>query len=312
MAASSFNFEIVATGLGFPEGPIALPDGSVLVVEIGGRSLAQVHPGGAIDRLAFLEGGPNGAAMGPEGWVYICNSGGWIHADVTLEDGRTMRRAVGQSTQPGWIERVRLTDGTVQRLYETHEGVPLQAPNDLVFDAHGGFYFTDHGKRCESHLGLGAVYYGHSDGRPLRKTIDQLLTPNGTGLSPDGRTLYVAETLTRRLLAFDIESPGVVRLAPWPAPGGGRLLAALPGFNGLDSLAVDAQGWINVCSLINGGIWTISPDGAVSTHLSIDDPYTTNLCFGGPHLKSVYVTLSGSGQLARMDWHVPGLALHFN
>lgn len=312
MTISPFNLEIVATGLDFPEGPIALPDGSVLVVEIGGRSLARVHPSGSVDRLATLEGGPNGAALGPESWVYICNSGGWIHADVTLEDGRTMRRAVGQSTRPGWIERVRLSDGVVQRIYEAYEGVPLQSPNDLVFDAHGGFYFTDHGKRSESHLGLGAVYYGHADGRPLRKTIDQLVTPNGTGLSPDGRTLYVAETLTRRLLAFDIETPGSVRLTPWPAPSGGRLLIALPGFNGLDSLAVDAQGWINVCSLINGGIWTISPDGAISTHLSIDDTYTTNLCFGGANLKSVYVTLSGSGQLARIDWHVPGLALHFN
>lgn len=306
------KLDIVAAGLAFPEGPVALADGSVLVVEIGGRTLARCHPDGDVVRLAALEGGPNGAAMGPEGWVYVCNSGGWIHADVTLEDGRTLRRALGQLPQAGWIERVRLADGRVERLHDSCNDVPLQSPNDLVFDAHGGYYFSDIGKRSATALGLGAVYYGHADGRPLRLTAGELVTPNGVGLSPDGQTLYVAETLTRRLLAFDIVSPGAVRLAPWPAPGGGRVLAALPGFNGLDSMAVDARGWINVCSLINGGIWSISPDGAAATHRAVDDPYTTNLCFGGPDRRSVFVTLSASGRLARMDWPVPGLPLHFN
>lgn len=312
MATPEPALEIVATGLDFPEGPVAVADGSVLVVEIGGGALARVRPGGEIERIAALDGGPNGAAMGPEGWVYVCNSGGWIHADVQVDGGRVLRRTVGQSPRPGWIERVQLSDGKVEKLYEGCQGTPLQAPNDLVFDADGGFYFTDHGKRTDTQLGLGAVYYGHADGRPPIKSIGQLVTPNGVGLSPDGRTLYVAETLTRRLLAFDIEAPGQVRLAPWPSPAGGRLVAALPGFNGLDSMAIDTHGWINVASLINGGIWSVSPDGEMSTHRSIDDPYTTNLCFGGADRKSMFVTLSGSGCLARLDWHVAGLPLHFS
>jgi gluconolactonase len=210
MAMHEPELEIVATGLVFPEGPVALDDGSVLVVEIGGCSLARVRADGSVHRLAALEGGPNGAAMGPDGWVYVCNSGGWTHADVTLDDGRTLRRAVGQAPRAGWIERVRLSDGCVQRLYDAFQSVPLQSPNDLIFDAQGGFYFTDHGKRSATHLGLGSVFYGHADGRPLRCVVPGLVTPNGVGLSPDGQTLYVAETLTRRLLAFDIVSPGAV------------------------------------------------------------------------------------------------------
>jgi gluconolactonase len=304
--------EIVGEGLGFPEGPVALPDGSVLVVEIGGQALARVHPGGHVERIARLAGGPNGAAMGPEGWVYVCNSGGWIHADVTMPDGRVLRRAVGQSPRPGWIERVRIADGQVERFYEDCAGECLQAPNDLVFDADGGFYFSDHGKRTETHLGLGSVFYGHADRRPLRRVVGQLLTPNGIGLSPDGQTLYVAETATRRLLAFALVGAGQVQPAPWPAPTGGRVLAALPGFNGLDSLAVDADGGINVASLINGGIWTITPDGSTATHRAIDDPFTTNICFGGADRRSAFVTLSASGRLARLQWHKPGLALHFS
>jgi gluconolactonase len=90
------------------------------------------------------------------------------------------------------------------------------------------------------------------------------------------------------------------------------LLAALPGFNGLDSLAVDADGGINVASLINGGIWTITPDGSTATHRAIDDPFTTNICFGGADRCSAFVTLSASGRLARLRWPVPGLPLHFN
>jgi gluconolactonase len=304
--------EIVAEGLGFPEGPVALPDGTVLVVEIGGRALARVHPGGGVERVARLDGGPNGAALGPEGWVYVCNSGGWIHADFALPDGRVLRRAVGQSPRPGWIERVRLADGHVERIYADCAGESLQSPNDLVFDADGGFYCSDHGKRTETHLGLGSVYYGHADRRPLRRVVGQLITPNGVGLSPDGQTLYVAETATRRLLAFALAGPGRVQPAPWPAPAGGRVLAALPGSNGLDSLAVDADGGINVASLINGGIWTIAPDGSTATHRAIDDPFTTNICFGGADRCSAFVTLSASGRLARLRWPVPGLALHFN
>lgn len=312
MAFANPAVHIIAEGLGFPEGPVALADGSVLVVEIGGRALTRIMSNGRVERVAALEGGPNGAALGPEGWIYICNSGGWLHADVTVEDGRCFRRVIGQSSQPGWIERVRLSDGRVGRLYDHCGGQALQSPNDLVFDAAGGFYFTDHGKRTETSMGLGAVYYGHADGRPLVRVIGGLVTPNGIALSPDGNSLYVAETLPRRLLAYPLAGAGRVMLGPWPCPAGGRVLAALSGFNALDSMAVDAQGWINVCSLVNGGIWSVSPDGVAHTHFAIDDPYTTNLCFAAGGRKTVFVTLSGSGRLAAIDWHAAGCPLHFN
>lgn len=303
-------YDIVAGGLAFPEGPVAMVDGSVWVVEIAGRALARVASDGEVTRIAQLEGGPNGAAMGPEGWMYVCNSGGWIYTAEQWSDGRSIQRPLGQSATPGWIERVRCADGKVERVYEHFEGSPLQSPNDLVFDATGGFYFTDHGKRSSSTLGLGTVYYGHHDGRPLTKVADQLLTPNGVGLSPGERVLYVAETASRRMLAFDIESPGQVRKAPWPAPAGARLIVALPGFNSLDSMAIGADGRIYVASLINGGFWQIDPQGA-SRHVAIDDPFTTNVCFGGADMQSIYITLSATGRLARMAWDSPGLRLPY-
>ena len=303
--------EIIASGLKFPEGPVALADGSVLVVEIEGQTLARIAEGGRIDRVATLQGGPNGAALGPDGCVYITNSGGWLFGDETMGDGRVFRRTLGQSAQNGWIERVDPVRGGADRIYADCDGVPLHAPNDLVFDEHGYFYFTDHGKRRATELTLGAVYRAAPDGSRIVKILDGLVTPNGIGLSPDGSTLYVAETLPRRLWAFDLDGAETIRRQPWPSTNGGRLLASLPNYNGLDSLAVDADGWIHVASLVNGGFWSVAPDGSERSHFDIDDPYTTNVCFGGADLRQLYVTMSGSGCLARIAWPAAGLPLHF-
>src|SRR6187551_2196793 len=79
--------QIIATGLRYPEGPVALADGSVLVVELAGEALKRVRPDGRVDVVAKIPGSPNGAAMGPGGKVYVCNNGGLKFIDV----GGTLR-----------------------------------------------------------------------------------------------------------------------------------------------------------------------------------------------------------------------------
>ena len=86
-------------------------------------------------------------------------------------------------------------------------------------------------------------------------------------------------------------------------------LAGLPGFQRLDSLAVDGAGNVCVATLGNGGITVISPDGEVIDFVPTGDPLTTNICFGGPDLTTAYITLSGTGRLVSMTWPRPGLAL---
>jgi gluconolactonase len=299
------GFDVVTEGLAFPEGPVALADGSILVVEIRGRTLKRIAPDGHQQVVAALEGGPNGAASGPDGWAYVCNSGGWIH-----DPSATPYRVLGNSPEPGWIERIHPASGRIERLYESCDGLRLRAPNDLVFDAHGGFWFTDHGKARERERDLGSVYYARADGSMIREAVTGLMTPNGIGLSPDGGTLYVAETLTRRLLAFDVESPGVIRLAAWPAISGGRLVAGLEDAHLLDSLAVDSEGNVCVASLRDGGIVEISPTGDRRCFRPLPDHYTTNICFGGPGLQTAYVTLSSTGRLIAFPWPRPGLELN--
>ncbi len=299
----------ITSGLQFPEGPIAMADGSVVLVEIARGTLSRVTPDGRIQVVADLGGGPNGAAIGPDGAVYVCNNGGFewhTEADGTL---RPVLQAKNYSG--GRIERVNLATGQAERLLDQVDGIGLRGPNDLVFDAHGGFYFTDLGKGRAADMDMGAVHYARTDGTAVN-VARPLLTPNGVGLSPDGRTLYYAETAGARLWAYDITAPGQVRKDPWPSPNGGRMLTASPGglLQRFDSLAVDALGNVCVATLMHGGISIVSPDGALVSHVPLPDRMTTNLCFGGTDRRTAYVTLSGSGKLIAIDdWPVPGLAL---
>jgi len=298
----------IATGLRFPEGPIAMPDGTIVLVEIERGTLSRVTPGGRTEVIAKLGGGPNGAAIGPDGAVYVCNNGG-----LRWHEDQHGLRPVGQPDGYGGgrIERVDLATGAVRVLYTGTEKGPLKGPNDLVFDRAGGMWFTDLGKTRERDMDRGGVYYATADGSQIREVIYPMLTPNGIGLSPDESRLYVAETHTGRLWAFDLDAPGVVRRRKFPSPNGGELVAGLPGYQLFDSLAVDAEGNICVATLFNGGITVISPDGAKVEHVPMPDLYTTNLCFGGPGLRTAFVTLSVSGRLVALDWPRAGLALNF-
>jgi gluconolactonase len=305
--ASAVYIRILAHGLEFPEGPVALADGSVLLVEIAAGTLARIFPDGTKTVVAKTGGGPNGAAIGPDGKCYVCNNGGF---DWHL-DG-THRRPIGVAKDyvGGRIERIDLDTGAVECLYRTAGEVPLKGPNDLVFDQHGGFYFTDLGKVRARDMDRGAIYYASADGSLITEVAFPLVTPNGIGLSPDGETLYVAETEAARLWAFDILEPGVAKKQPWPSPHGGRLIAGVGGYQRFDSLALDAEGRICIATLINGGITVISPDGRHVEHHPMPDPLTTNICFGGPDLKTAFVTLSWTGRLVAVDWPVPGLRLN--
>lgn len=93
------------------------------------------------------------------------------------------------------------------------------------------------------------------------------------------------------------------------------MVTASPGghYQRFDSLAVDAQGNICVATLPHGGLSIVSPSGDTVQHVPLPDPYTTNICFGGPGLRTAYITLSGTGRLIAVDdWPVAGLALNFN
>jgi len=301
----------VASGLKFPEGPIAMADGSVILVEMFGPRITRVRPDGTKETVAEIVGGPNGAAIGPDGALYLCNNGGCF-TEVDF-GGLSFPGPFDPSHYSGGrIQRVDLSTGKVQDLYTTCDGRPLRAPNDLVFDNNGGFYFTDHGIRD---LGartsdLTGIYYAKADGSSIVEVDFPAESPNGIGLSPDGKKVYWAETHTGRVFQRDIVSPGV--LSPTMPGDTSAVLCGLPGLQLLDSLAVDGAGNVCVATLVNGGITVIAPNGEILRHIPTGDLLTTNICFAADGSNTAWITLSGTGRLVRMEWPWPGLRLAHN
>lgn len=307
------DFTQITSGLRFPEGPIAMPDGSVILVEMFGPRITRVRPDGSKETVAEIVGGPNGAAIGPDGALYLCNNGGCF---TPIDFGELLFPGPFDPVNyiGGRIQKVDLATGDVTDLYTSCDGRPLRAPNDLVMDAHGGFWFTDHGIR-DHHArtsDLTSIYYATCDGSSITEVVHPVEAPNGIGLSPDGSVLYWAETHTGRVMRRNVTAPGVIEdpgaVNPWAC------LCGLPGYQLLDSLAVDGAGNVCVATLANGGITVISPDGSSVEHIPTGDLLTTNICFGDSagdgSYRTAYITLSGTGQLISMPWPYDGLRLN--
>ena len=307
------DLTVITTGLRFPEGPIAMPDGSVILVEMlaDPPRITRVQPDGSKETVVEVAGGPNGAAIGPDGALYLCNNGGCFTpvdlGGMLFPGPFDPSRYIG-----GRIQRVDLATGDITDLYTECDGRPLRAPNDLVFDGHGGFWFTDHGIRDNAARtsDLTGIYYAKADGSAISEQAFPVEGPNGIGLSPDGTTLYWAETHLGRVMRRAVTAPGV--LAPAVPLDTTACLVGLPGVQLLDSLAVDGEGNVCVATLVNGGITTVSPDGAY-THLPTGDLLTTNICFGdrdgSGEYRDAYITCSAGGTLVHTRWPQRGLRL---
>ena len=294
------DVRLLAEGLAFPEGPVAMCDGSVIVVELRGGRLTRIEPDGRVTTVCVTGGGPNGAAIGPDGAFYVCNNGG---------------RLPGETCAPS-IQRVDPVTGAVDVLYESCDSVAFSSPNDLVFDADGGFWFTD--------FRGGSILYARPDGSRIERVLGDADHPNGIGLSPDGGTLYWAQTFRRQVARRRVTGFGSLEATPGydiasALYGSGTdpfaLLAGLGGAQELDSLAVAADGSVCVGTLVESGITVISADGAQVVRyvlpLEFDDVAVTNICFGGQGHGTAFITLSQTGRVVSCPWPTPGLPLTF-
>ena len=287
---------VLTDELQFPEGPVWAPDGTLYVVEIGAARVVAITPDGTKRTFADTGGAPNGAALGPDGYLYVTNSGG---------------------SAPGYIQRVD-PSGQVELLYDRWEGQPFQRPNDLVFDAHGGFYFTDPGHPSRESLMMGHIYYARADGSLVQRMPRfYFYLPNGIALTPDGNTLIVLESSTGRVWGLPIESSGTLALVDAGARAtAGRarpdnvLLATVPQGFTPDGMCLDSAGNLLVCAYNGGFISVHAPDGAPIARIEVEDPQLTNCCFGGPDFRTLYVTESGLGRVVVVEWERPGLRLN--
>lgn len=303
-------FDVLADGLGFPEGPCIRDDGSVLVVDIEHGTVVEAADDSS-RVVATPGGGPNGMALAGDGTAYVANNGGFLWTDVggyRIPIDRETHTNEPPGFEGGWIERIDVATGEVTVLRDSCAGRRLRGPNDLVFDEVGGLWFTDHGKGRHASVDRGGLYY-LPPGGDIVEAAFPLLGPNGVGLAPDGRTVYVAETHTGRLWAWALDAPGVIR----PDAGslavrhGGVCVAATP-FS-FDSLAVEEDGRVAI-GAIGDGIVVITPDGEEIDVHPIAGDVTTNIAFGGPDRRRAVITLSRTGRVVEAGWPRPGAPLH--
>ncbi len=291
--------KVLTDGLKFPEGPVWAPDGTIYVTEIGAGRVTAIAPDGTKRVFADTGGSPNGAAFGPGGKLYVCNNGG---------------------SEPGYVQTID-PNGKIEVLYRDCEGTPFLGPKDLVFDAHGGFYFTDPGQVSRDGLKFGHLYYALADGSMIKRMQYYFYLPNGVALSPDGSTLIVLESITARVWGIPVESPGVLaqvdaggRFARPRGPNGEIMgyLTTVPDARVPDGMCVDEAGNLLICAQQGGFVSVHSPDGKAIGRIEVEDHGLTNCCFGGPDYRTLYITESELGRVVTVEWERPGLRLNYN
>ena len=271
-------FEKVASGFAFTEGPLWHPDGYFLFVDVRGNGLFRLVPGQPHELVRKTQGG-NGLTFDLQGRLINCEG-----------DGRRVTRTE--------------LDGTVGILIDRFEGHRLNRPNDVICASDGSLYFTDPSLRVpvrERELENAAVYRIAPDGAV--RPVANFEYPNGLALSPDERTLYVANTRwTQYIHAIELNASGeMVRRRVFADMSHDKT-------NGVpDGMKVDVAG--RVFCTGTTGTWVYAPDGRLIGIIETPE-VCANVAFGGADLKTLMFTASTSVYTLRVKtpgqphpWH---------
>ena len=304
MAAHKPAFKQIASGLRFPEGPVAMPDGSVVLVEIERRTLSRVTPDGKIHVVANLGGGPNGAAMGPAARSTSPTTAGFKFLE---RPGKLFPVAQADDYVTGSHPDRRSRDRQVRHASTTAATASACAARTTWCSTGRAASGSPTSARPASATATAASSTTrNADGSMIKEAIFPLERPNGIGLSPDEKTLYVVETPTARCWAFKLSGAGQIESANGPYRGEkGTVVAGLGGYQMFDSLAVDGEGHVCVATLITGAVSDIWPDGSRVDQYMLPDMMVTNVCFGGRDLRTAFATLSMGGTLVSFEWPRP-------
>lgn len=284
----------IATALAFTEGPTVDRDGNVYFTELVFQRIMKLDPKGVLTVFREKSNNANGLLIDPQGRLIAC------------EGASSARLGVPQAFKPQ-VTRTDLATGKIEVLADSYEGKPFVGPNDVTIDSKGRLYFTD--------LPGGAVYRLDAPGRVTRiLAAPDIQRPNGLQVSPDDRTLYVIEANqaqggARMIRAFDLSPEGTVS----------RMRVHYNFYPGrsADGMSIDTQGNLYASAgmgQLRGtsetldtktGVHVISPDGKLVKFIPIPEDYITNNAFGGPDMKTLYVTAGKT--LYRLRTDIAGL-----
>jgi gluconolactonase len=258
------NGRLLASGLGFPEGPVVMPDGHLVFCD-GNIGELSLYADGVVSRFALMGGSPWGALLGSDGAVYV-TQGGNVPGS-------------GDTSAVSGIQRVR-ADGTVELLYSEVDGRTLVGPNDLAFGPDGRLWFTDSGSEFDDRFDFRSPGRLFSvDGTSGEMILERPeVYPNGIAFDTDGR-LYWTESLAHRVCRLE---DGVA--TTWCQLSDGYIP---------DGMAFAADGRAFVAATISGGVAVISAEGTLVDHIDLGE-HATNCIFDGPRL---YVTATRSADI---------------
>jgi gluconolactonase len=276
----------VGQGIPFAEGPVWCGDGTVVVTSVAAGALFRVWPETSrVEKIADTGGGANGAALAADGAVLVTQNGG---IDFSVLPGVFATLPPCIPTTPG-LQLAR-PDGTVTYLADGG----FRGPNDLAIAPDGTVYFTDPGHFPPPEDGKGRVMTYTTDGN-VATYADGFVYCNGIAFEPDGTVVVV-------------ERRGLQRVYPdgtcsWVIDHLGR--------GGGDGFCLDADGRFYVASTIEHGIRVVDPDGTIVDFLPIEgEGLTTNCCFGGDDLRTLFVADALPGDLVAFEaMPTPGLPL---
>jgi gluconolactonase len=272
----------------FTEGPTVDADGNVYFTNLGSQSILKLAPDGTLTTFREESHGANGLVFDAQYRLLACESGREHHR-ITRTDMKT---------------------GEIEVLADSYQGQPLNGPNDITVDGKGRIYFSDPSMR-----GNEAVYRIDTDGtlRQLIATPD-IDRPNGLQISPDDKHLYLvesngAEGRSRRIRVFDLAEDGTL--------SNPRVLINFYPGRSADGLAIDSEGNLYAAAGLHNtrgtsetldtkpGVHIISPEGEEIEYIPTPQDTITNLAFGGPDLKTLYVTAGDT--LFRVRTKVAGM-----
>ena len=280
----------VATTVAFTEGPTVDREGNVYFSEMVSLRIMKLSATGVLSTFREPSNNANGLLIDPQGRLVAC-------------EGADSQRTGASVTFKPQITRTDLRTGTIEVLADKYDGKPFVGPNDVTIDGEGRLYFTD--------LPGGAVYRIDGSGRLTRiLAAPEIQRPNGIQISPDDKTLYLieanqAEGGARMIRAYDLRADGTVsnmRIHYNFYPG-----------RSADGMSIDTQGNLYASAGMNQlrgssetldtktGVYVISPQGKLLKFIPIGEDFITNNGFGGPDMKTLYVTAGKTLYKVRTD-----------